>query len=508
MEIELKLALDALAVPALRAHPLLAHYSLRPGRTRMVENRYFDTPQLTLWRQGIELRLRRDGRRHLQTLKRLPGASTSRSEGGLHRLDEWETPRRGTEPELATLLSTLPEQAAQVAQAVRDAAAEGALGVRLSTHYKRTSWLLRSAQGDLVEVALDIGEVRAAGRAVPLCELEFELKQGTERALFELASALHASVPLRPQWRGKAERGFVMLAALPAPAPRGARPVRLARRTPVAAALRALAEECLAHAQDNEAGVLGSSEAEYVHQMRVGLRRLRAALGLFKSVAPAPQPVLEGLRWSAAQLGAARDAEVLAHETLARIPAPTAAEAPSWGALAAAAASAAGEARRAAVEALRSPRHAAWQWALRAWTAGLEEGSDVLAQSVAEHAERRLRRLRRRLVQQGRDLAAGDSEARHALRITAKKLRYASEMLGAAFPAGRRPRGLRALAALQEQLGRLNDGDVAAAALAGLLARDPQLAPAVAYAQGWLAADGANRLSRLGAIWKKVRRQL
>ena len=52
---------------------------------------------------------------------------------------------------------------------------------------------------------------------------------------------------------------------------------------------RAIVTHCLAHMQDSESGVTGRTDPESVHQMRVGMRRLRSALGLFAEWMPFPR---------------------------------------------------------------------------------------------------------------------------------------------------------------------------------------------------------------------------
>jgi len=573
MEVELKLSLDPAAAPALRRHPLLAHY--RQGRpwSGQVENDYFDTPALDLQRRGMELRLRRAGGRAWQTLKVVRrAASGQRAPGGLHRLDEWEAPLAG--PALAgpsldvpALVAWLPPGATAAAEQLLVAATQPGFEVQVSTRFRRTTWSLLSAHGDLVELALDIGEVRAGGQTLPLCEVELELKRGEESALFELAHALQAGLPLRPEMRGKAERGFALLAPRPPAPPRPAQAVRLARATAWWVALRTVVEECLVQVQANEAGVVASADIEYVHQMRVGLRRLRSALGLFKGFARPPDAVLEDLRWSADQLGAARDAEVLAYETLSRVPDP-ADGLVGWPALGDVARAAADAARREAAQAVRTPRHVGWQLALMGWVCGLPgrpvpssgdaagkhdmdgaggpdglgdaEGagagtgtgtdgadgalgalgavcaagapgaagsSEAADKSLPAFARRRLQRLRKRLARDGERLQRLDAGARHDARVVAKKLRYATELLGGLQPDHRRRR-LRSLATLQEQLGRVNDAQVAAQRLAGLATGTPDLAAAAAHAQRWLAADAEQRVRRLGRVWARVRKDL
>ena len=520
MEIELKLALEPDAVALLRRHPLLAHYRQRRPRSAWLENRYFDTPALDLHRQGLELRLRREGARCVQTLKVLrgprgkkgakgtkgaKGPGGSNAAGGLHRREEWDVELGAPALDIAALLAVLPAQAAAAGRQLQAFAAAGQLECRVTTRYRRTTWQLVSAGGDEVELVLDIGSVHAGGQVLPLCEVELELKAGEERSLFELAAALHADLPLRPEARGKAERGFALLAPLgvaTASAPRHARPMRIKRTMTWADALQAIIEECLQHMQNNEAGVVGSADVEHVHQMRVGLRRLRSALGLFKRFAAVPAALREDLRWLADQLGQARDAEVLAHETLARVQLPAAGQI-GWSALRSAAIAEAEAARRAAVQAVLSRRHAGWPLALRAWVLGLR--AQDADERLRTFAQRELHRLWVRLKKRGERLVGANSATRHDTRIAAKKLRYASEMLGA-VRARRAPRpALRALAALQQELGVLNDAEVAKVRLARLAAATAVLAPAAAYAQGWITADAERRVRALGKLWLRVR---
>ena len=62
--------------------------------------------------------------------------------------------------------------------------------------------------------------------------------------------------------------------------------------------------------------MLASDDIEYVHQARVALRRLRAALRVFRRVCGVPQALLDDLRTLVAALGPTRDWDVLCHETL------------------------------------------------------------------------------------------------------------------------------------------------------------------------------------------------
>ena len=54
------------------------------------------------------------------------------------------------------------------------------------------------------------------------------------------------------------------------------------------AAFRRIALSCLEHLQRNHDGALASDDPEYIHQMRVATRRLRAACALFAPLLPEP----------------------------------------------------------------------------------------------------------------------------------------------------------------------------------------------------------------------------
>ena len=88
-EIELKLLLD----PA-HARRLMAHPALRGAARsdRILDNTYYDTPDLALRRRGVALRVRRIGRQRLQTIKL---AAKAIAGSGLSIRPEWETPFSG-----------------------------------------------------------------------------------------------------------------------------------------------------------------------------------------------------------------------------------------------------------------------------------------------------------------------------------------------------------------------------------------------------------------------------
>lgn len=250
-----------------------------------------------------------------------------------------------------------------------------------------------------------------------------------------------------------------------------------------AAALHAITANCLAQVRSG-AAALGEDDPETVHQMRVGLRRLRCALRLFAAAVPCPPRLPDELAWLAGRLGALRDWDVLIGTTL-----PGLAQQADTSLLRAAAMQIAQRRRLAARAAVASRRYARLMHTLDVWLDGLA----AQMPRAARHGKRRMRHFAARLLQQhyralrrrGRDTA--DAAQRHRVRIAAKRLRYAMEFFADLYPAHPGQRFIKKLARLQEVLGLLNDAAVADGLLARL-GRLPGLGMDAAAARAALAA--------------------
>ncbi len=306
METELKLLLAPQDLRRLRRDPRIK--ALQQGRaaTRRVHSVYYDTPERALLRAGLALRLRSDGGRWLQTLK-----TEGQAAAGLHLREEWEWPLPGEALDFG-LLATTPE--AKVFRAPR---LRAALAPAFATEFTRTSLRLGFADGSLAELCLDSGEIRSGRRASKISEAEIELLAGSPVRLFELALELAERVPLRLGHASKAERGYALARGLPA-RPVKAAPPALDPQGSVAAAFSAIVHGCIAQLQANESGFLAGKDPEYLHQLRVALRRLRAGFSLFKTAIPQPAfaPFMDRLREQNKALGEARDWDVFVHEML------------------------------------------------------------------------------------------------------------------------------------------------------------------------------------------------
>ncbi len=467
-----------------RRHPALRQLPRTRAKLHAI---YFDTSDAALLQRGIALRLRRVGRRWTQAVKARQGSG-----GALSERREWETPVRGRR----LRLDALPPEA----QASLPPELVARLAPRFETEVFRETWQV--ARDDaLIEVALDRGEARAGARAWPISEVELELKAGAVAALFELAEQLAADLPFQLEPRSKAQRGYQLAGNL-ALAPAKADLPALSPDEPADAAFRRIARSCLCQFEANLPGFLADAEPdpEYVHQMRVALRRLRAAVGLLRFMERRAPDWVGELKWLMGELAAARDWDVFVTETLPRVQA-SLESAKRLDRLMGVAAELRRDANIRARAAVASPRLA------RLWLK-LERELATLAPSpltAAEWARATLQRRYRQVARLGRRWQELDATERHALRIAAKKLRYSAEFFARWHPKLAR-RFIRRLAALQDALGVLNDAAVTARLLdevkrsGGSAARE-----AAGLVAGFLACEQRHRLAALGSLWKRFR---
>jgi CHAD domain-containing protein len=137
---------------------------------------------------------------------------------------------------------------------------------------------------------------------------------------------------------------------------------------------------------------------------------------------------------------------------------------------------------------------------------GDAEQAELLAAPARDHALRTLDRVHRRVQQAGADLATLTPDELHTARKQAKKLRYATEFYGPLFPNKRVKRFLERLQDLQEALGAVNDGHVAASLMAQL-GGGAERAFAAGAVQGYVAARRQKDASRAEKSWTRYLRQ-
>lgn len=478
-EIELKLALPEDAQRHFLRHPLLKKASARQSY-RLV-NLYYDTPRFDLRKRGIGLRLRAQGRRWLQTVK-----CAGQAAGGLSARPEWETPYGGhfdfsaiDNPAVRAWLDR-PKLKTSIAPV-------------FETNFQRITWFLAPAPGTRVAVMLDRGWIAAAGRREAISEIEIELLEGDATQLFMLARALAKRIAVAPAPLSKAERGYRLFQQLP-PAPVKAVPIPLAAAADPAHAFMQIALACLDHLQQNHQGAVTCDDPEYIHQMRVATRRLRAALRLFRPLLPTgfPEALTAPLRELMGVLGQARDLDVL----LAEIAAPVLQalpDEPRLAALVGVITDRRFDRRSAAVDFLRSPRFGSLVLevleALHQQAEAIKVGASGAAATepatLVEFAENHLRRLRKKAMRLAAAARSDTPASLHALRIGIKRLRYALEFFAPLAAPKAMRRILGHLASLQDTLGQVNDLANAGELLMDCASDDPALREAVTLIGGW-----------------------
>ncbi|MCB9948283.1 MAG: CYTH and CHAD domain-containing protein [Rhodospirillaceae bacterium] len=503
MEIELKLAADPEVLRKLAKAPIVAD-SLAGGRlvTRTLHSVYYDTPDHRLLQRGVNLRVRKVGRRFVQTVK------TATANGILER-GEWETPVPSLDPVLAAV--TQPEPRSLLA----DLAGEPLVAVFATRIKRQKTKLAETDTGAVVEIALDQGDVETLGKRQPVNEVELELVAGAPSAIYRLAQRLIADFPLRTEWRSKSARGYALARGRPPTASKADRPC-LSQEDSVGDGLRAILMHCFKHWTDNEAVVLDGSDIEGVHQMRVALRRLRSALGLFRDVIPPADLawLQEESRWLAGSLGPARDWDVFCTTVLGPVAGFAAGDA-ALHALTPLAEEKRREGYRTAAAAIGDPRYTRFalrfaEWVEDAgWRHAPPDGAAAqpawLDRPMADLAATILRDRHRKALKAGRKFTELSPQARHRLRIQLKKLRYAADFFRDLYKSKRVRGYMTALSRLQDALGQLNDVSVARGLLVDLAHApgepDAQVARAFAAGEvlGWhqrLAAESTEELAQ------------
>jgi len=478
-----------------------------------LQARYFDTADGVLASHGVALRLRKEGRRWVQTAKAL-------GDGPVHRLEhnaDLGLPRAG----VPVLVNARRHQGTPVGE-VLDRLLDGGntpLVETFATDIWRVSRNARLGRS-VVELALDTGRVIAPAapnkpeRVSAVCELELELVQGSVPELVEMAQRWSRRHGLAFSTVSKAERGERLRAAQQS----GRDEVQAVKAVPprfgdahevgAAELQRAVVSACLAQILPNASEIVAGNEApELVHQLRVGIRRLRTALRELDAVAPGRfdtahwEPVLVT---AFRGLGAQRDRDVLAARMqpqlqalgapLAELPPPADAQAPPT-----------------AQALVRDAGFQALLVALIGFTAPPELATPVgkaEADAVKAVLGEHLDKLHRQLRKAGKRFEALSTDDQHRARKRLKRLRYLAEFVAPLYGKGRTERYIEHLLPAQDALGDYNDDVVASEAYRDAASQDPR----AWFAVGWLSAQqplqakscaqALKALGKAGKFWK------
>ena len=263
---------------------------------------YFDSDDRVLRDHGLTLRVRHIGDKRVQTIK------TANQGSDWFERSEWEQAIEGDQPDLTRVMDTAlgPILTDDVRNTLKPV---------FETRIERTAYHLNGDENDIV-MAVDEGQIVAPNSSCPVSEIELELKHGNPTELFKIARAISEIVPAQLDVKSKSERGYDLIEKTPIGAEKACNPELSAGMT-TGRAFTLIGRTCLRQLVANEPAVKGR-DAEAVHQMRVALRRLRAAISLFSDVVSDDRinTIKTELRWLAQELGPARDLDTLIIEVL------------------------------------------------------------------------------------------------------------------------------------------------------------------------------------------------
>jgi triphosphatase len=501
-EIEIRFAASEHDLMRIAKGSVLHGFSVGPAATKRLNTVYYDTPQHAFARAGLSLRVRTNGVGYVQTVK-------DESSGGLlsHRHEH-----ECTVPTPLPDLSCIPDQ--HMRERLETIVDGGHIEPLIETRIHRTTRSVKSPAGDEVELAVDRGQIRTVANgyaAIAVSELELELKQGAPVVLFEIARRLSRKAPLTITIESKSARGMRALEGQEICSHKAGR-TELAPDCTAEDAFRATLLHCLHHIARNTQAVAETRLPEGVHQMRVGLRRLRAALSASGDefrVRP-----LEALRERAKVLadlfGDTRELDVFATELLK--PVEGAAKRPGLPQLRLILEELRRESWERSVELVRSDDFTGFVLDLaaaietRIWReSATAEQLAAFQQPAHDLAAEALDKRLKQACKRARHLASLSTHDRHRLRIALKKLRYSGEFFAPTFPAKAVAAFQGRLSKLQDLFGALNDAAAAEAILRRITEHagergTPELMEAAAFVDGW-------HQSRVEPTWDKAKKR-
>ncbi len=428
------------------------------ARTASIESHYWDRGDGRLARANVSLRLRKVAGRWEQTVK-APGRNV------VERLEE-TAPRPGRFgasapwPDPSLHAGTEAGRRLAAALAGRSAAKEPWLPVHVTRVRRRAATI--ETGGAVVEVAFDLGTIEAGERALPVCELEIELERGRAAALVAVA---RASIDAHGMWlstTAKSTRGERLASGTTAPSAVKAGPIDLHAVATGAELFRAVMANCCEHVLANASTIAaGEVDDDAIHQLRVGLRRMRTA---WRELAPWRGALAPGWEAAAAEtfraLGDYRDRHTVAGAMERRLGDGGAPEPALTSPQTAASADPVAIVRAArfqhalldVVEFLLEASADATVDAPADQTADAPEASRALAQVGS-----RLGRLHARLGRAAKRFDRLDEPSRHRVRKQLKRLRYLSGFVAARYKTARVERFLKRLEPAQDALGHYMD---------------------------------------------------
>lgn len=500
-EVELKLRIAKSDVLRLKHQLSAMSKGMQIGNptTRKVLSTYYDTSALSLLDWGISLRLRRDARKWIQTIK-----TSGNAPSGLHQRMELESEVANGRLDFSKFNNTAYHHF------LSQVSLQSQIKPIFSTNIQRTEWQILFKNGDEIELVLDTGELVVADKREPISEIELELKKGNAGRLFELALLLQKHVPLTIENNSKAHSGYAYYRPQPLNIV-SANPPKLHRKMKASDALSVIVQECLTQLQGNQDVVLYGKDIEGVHQMRIATRRLRSALNVFGCVTSKQscKDLLTELKWISGILGDARDLDILTTQTLPPLLKQLQNE-PSLIELAKQARQQRLQAYADTRKAIHTQRYQRLLLKVGDWLSNERwQTEEIENYHVNEIAQTILNKRYKQLKSVGKNLLKDEVAERHATRIAAKKLRYAAEFFANLYPPRQAKAFMKSLSTLQDQLGTMNDINVTDTLIAKMAgARPPRKLQTAHYlVKGWNAHQLMLTTEKMNITWQQFTKQ-
>ncbi|MDE2469649.1 MAG: CHAD domain-containing protein [Bradyrhizobium sp.] len=443
LELELKFRVPARSLSKIAKLRIAGTRGDAHSETQLLST-YFDTKKHKLRRRGLTFRIRQANGNYIQTVKAAGTGSFARG--------EWES-------EVGTLVPDLDKADDTPLQNLVTKKLRRSLKPVFRTSVRRITRLFHAGNSE-IELAVDRGSVFVNRRSAPISEFELELKSGRSADLFHLAKVLAQKTDGQLDLRSKSERGYLLTNGAREAATR-AEPIHLDSKLSSLEAFEVIAFSALRHFSTNVDAVR-ALDAEAIHQMRVGLRRLRAAISLFNKILPnaSTARIKTELKWLTDELAPAREIDVFLEEWLFPF---VAKSKPKRGARAiesqfTAKRNAAFEDARRATEAPRF-RHLLidiLEWIETRRNVCEDNTEALIGRTAAAILDRRIKKARK----QAGHLEELSPEERHKLRIKIKKVRYGVEFFQSLYADKDRKKLARLVTRLkkiQNVLGTLND---------------------------------------------------
>lgn len=472
-EIELKFL-----VPDYKVDALMRQANIKSSETSQLAAHYFDTAEQQLAETGIALRIRKEDDDWVQTIKAGGDGMAARLEHN-YILDTDATEQAIAENRLMPDLTVYKDS--EIAESLKDFKLKKLADSLVRLYVTDVHRLTRLIQKDdnVIEMAYDTGKVihgEDKNLSSEINEIEFELLEGDISYLFEVAKTWCKRYKLCLSTVTKAERGGLLLAQK-----QHADAVKSDLKQLTVHAdmsqpqfMRAVVHNCMLQILPNASAIAaGSTDGNHVHQLRVGIRRLRTVLKFFRDFCDEiNHDWIEVLKQTFSLLGDYRDREILQIKTqpfLEQHGAPVI----DWS-------SARESLKVMPVDAVRANDFQLTLLELIEYSM-----SPVCCQENTQAAKPQvtkiLSKLFNKITQASEHFASLDVDSQHEVRKRLKSLRYICEFAAPMYKKKQTKRFLQYLEPAQDVLGEYNDSMVGHSFYLQKTAADPKAWFAVGY---------------------------